>query len=195
MGNYSSRRRSAAAAAAAGGKIILADGKVERAAPSTTVGELMLEHAQQFVVDFQSLLTGGKATALPADRQLSPHGVYVMAPMKAGKSPALSSAEAREELSRVRSILKSSSSSSSFSSSSLLCWYVLSSGKSAIRPAAGGELASKVPSGTLKSPEIPPVFAGESPEFLARQVSCKGWKPSLYTIEERKLKKDPHWLF
>ncbi|CAA6669150.1 unnamed protein product [Spirodela intermedia] len=185
MGNYSSRRRSAAAAAAAaaaGGKIILADGKVERAAPSTTVGELMLEHAQQFVVDFQSLLTGGKATALPADRQLSPHG-----------SPALSSAEAREELSRVRSILKSSS--SSFSSSSILCWFVLSSGKSAIRPAAAGELASKVPSGTLKSPDIPPVFAGESPEFLARQVSCKGWKPSLYTIEERKLKKDPHWLF
>lgn len=184
MGNYSSRRRPAGGG---GGKIILADGTVERAAPATTAGELMLDHAHQFVVDFQSLLTGGKATALPADRELSPGGVYVMVPMKAGKSPVLSSAEAREELSRVRSILKSSS--------SLPCWFVFSSRKSAIRPAGGGggEHASKTPSGTSNSPDIPLLFAGESPEFMGRQLSCKGWKPSLHTIEERKLK-DPHWL-
>jgi len=42
----------------------------------------------------------------------------------------------------------------------------------------------------------PDGFEGHRPEFLSRELSSKGWKPSLRTIEERVApKKTPHWLF
>ncbi|EMS53054.1 hypothetical protein TRIUR3_05191 [Triticum urartu] len=39
-------------------------------------------------------------------------------------------------------------------------------------------------------------FEEHRPEFLSRELSCRGWKPSLNTIEERVIpKKVSHWLF
>uniref|UniRef100_A0A0A9GR57 Uncharacterized protein n=1 Tax=Arundo donax TaxID=35708 RepID=A0A0A9GR57_ARUDO len=42
----------------------------------------------------------------------------------------------------------------------------------------------------------PDGFEEHRPEFLSRELSSRGWKPSLRTIEERVApKKMPHWLF
>jgi hypothetical protein len=43
----------------------------------------------------------------------------------------------------------------------------------------------------------PDGFEEHRPAFLSRELSCKGWKPSLRTIEERDLPKKtpPNWLF
>lgn len=39
-------------------------------------------------------------------------------------------------------------------------------------------------------------FEEHRPEFLSRELSSRGWKPSLITIEERVApKKVSHWLF
>lgn len=32
------------------------------------------------------------------------------------------------------------------------------------------------------------------PEYFSRQLSGKGWKPSLDTIKEKRVEKVPHWL-
>ena len=168
MGNSSSRTST---------KIILSDGRITTADPSATVGELMLDHAHHFVVDFNSLLSEDKPAALPADQKLCRGKTYLMIPMKSGKRAALSSAEAKEALKRVRSILYISG----FSSPS--CW-----------PCLHKAAEEKSPE-MVKSPETSLEISSELPEFLGRQLSCKGWKPSLQTIEEMTRKREPHWLF
>uniref|UniRef100_J3LN16 Uncharacterized protein n=2 Tax=Oryza brachyantha TaxID=4533 RepID=J3LN16_ORYBR len=49
---------------------------------------------------------------------------------------------------------------------------------------------------TEETAASPDGFEEHRPEFLSRELSSRGWKPSLITIEERVApKKVSHWLF
>ncbi|KAJ6329051.1 hypothetical protein OIU77_010677 [Salix suchowensis] len=115
-----------------------------------------------------------------------------MLPMKRGKPAPLSSEEAKRVLSSANSVLRSRS---TLSSQRFLPLFAM------ICPA--GEVQKKECHVEEKpamekydSSEITEIFESR-PEYLSRQLSGKGaWKPSLDTIEEKKIeKKIPHWLF
>ncbi|KAJ9187861.1 hypothetical protein P3X46_003276 [Hevea brasiliensis] len=185
MGNYFTNPSSKAA-----GRVILWDGRVHEFEKPLTVAELMLEYPQQVVVEFRSDLSEKRPTPLPADKKLDMKKVYLMLPMKRGKPVLLSSEEARHVLSVLRS-------RSFLSSSRFLPLFAR------ICPAGGieeGQTSTttkfvserKENESELMLPEI----LENRPEYLSRQLSGKGWKPSLDTIKEKKVeKKIPHWLF
>lgn len=194
MGNYVSFRPSSATA----GKLVLSDGSVHEFIKPVTVAELMLEHPQQVVVEFNSGKGGGKRPSpLPADKKLEMGKVYLMLPMKRGRAATLSSDEARRVLLRASSVLQSQS---FLSSARLLPFFAK------ICPAGAGDGAGFLLNGKEKSLvveipeerckpefELPEVLEGR---YLSRQISGKGWKPSLDTIEEKKIeRKVSHWLF
>ncbi|MQL84831.1 hypothetical protein Taro_017333 [Colocasia esculenta] len=195
MGNHASRRQTAAAAAC---KVVLSDGSVAEFEGGTSVAELMLEHPQQFVVEFSSLLSGSKASPLPADHKLEPGRVYVMLPIKPGKPSTLSAAEARQVVSRSRSVLRSSSFPSSSSSSSSKSGPLGNWGRPepGVSNAEGEEGNKAKPEEKMSAIEFPSQAFGEVPEFLSKQLSGRLWKPSLHTIVERAPpRKVSHWLF
>jgi hypothetical protein len=204
---------SGAKAVRGGGKVVMADGSVRALSEPVSVAELMMDHPRHFVVDARVLKElgrrrehhhhhqqggGAKVAPLPADHVLGAGGVYVLLPATRGK---VSADEARRALSAARSLARSRSMPGlrrKLSSSS-------KKGRRAEAAVAEEEPAQR--EATAESPEDededeaeaaarPGGFEGHRPEFLSRELSSRGWKPSLRTIEERVLpKKTPHWLF
>lgn len=199
MGNLVS---GAAAAAGGGGKVVMADGSVRALSEPVSVAELMMDHPRHFVVDARVLKElgrrrrqqpggGAKVAPLPADHVLGAGGVYVLLPATRGK---VSAEEARRALSAARSLARSRSMPG--------LRRKLSSRKGPEAEAGADEAArqqQREATGTAESPEEaarPDGFEELRPEFLSRELSSRGWKPSLRTIEERVApKKTPHWLF
>ncbi|KAI3991243.1 hypothetical protein MKX01_022464 [Papaver californicum] len=194
MGNYISHRKSVMS-----GKVILPDGTVHKLDHSLTVAELMLEHPQQVVVEFRPLMNGNRPTPLPADKKLDMKKSYLMLPMKRGNS-TVTADDARQILLKAKTVLKSGSILSSSKLFPLLAFIC----RPSINIKVGHGLVShKEDKCSVKEREktktlmelVPEVFEQE-PEFLSRQFSGKGWKPSLDTIVEKIIvKKVPHWLF
>lgn len=190
MGNHITCRPSTDAT----GKVILSDGRVHEFDKALTVAELMLEHPQQVVVELRSAVSEKRPCPLPADKKLEIRKVYAMLPMKRGKPASLSSDEARQVLLSANALLRSRRS---------LFLPLFAKMCPAIATAEGQIKFVQVQK--TKEEEKPPAevkfvteeFFPESsegmPEFLSRQLSGKGWKPSLDTIKEKK--KVTPWLF
>ncbi|GKU86995.1 hypothetical protein SLEP1_g1458 [Rubroshorea leprosula] len=181
------------------GKVVLWDGTVQEFDGSLTVAELMLEHPQQVVVEFHfSVVRDKRPTPLPADKKLDVGKVYLMLAVKRGKPAALSSEEAQRVLLSANAVLQSRT---LLSSSKLLPLFAR------IGPAVHAEQIQGLPLQKEecegeRHEEVESVLGSSleslegRPECLNRQISGKGWKPSLDTIEEKKVKaKVSHWLF
>ncbi|XP_062209221.1 uncharacterized protein LOC133911004 [Phragmites australis] len=196
MGNLVSG--GAAMGASGGGKVVMADGSVRALSEPVSVAELMMDHPRHFVVDARVLKEhggqqqqgagGAKVAPLPADHVLGAGGVYVLLPATRGK---VSAEEARRILMASRSLARSRSMPGGLRRK-------LSSRKErgaetdgpAQRDAAAVEEQMEDEAARLDG------FEEHRPEFLSRELSSRGWKPSLRTIEERVApKKVPHWLF
>ncbi|KAH7516982.1 uncharacterized protein LOC107426357 [Ziziphus jujuba] len=194
MGNSISNRQPQPTA-----KVILSDGSVHEFDNPLTVAELMLEHPQQVVVEFQSAVTGKRPNPLPADKNLEMKKIYLMLPTKRGKPKSLSSEEIRGVILIANSILRSRS---LVSSSKFLPFFAricppstVVDGQSFVLPKKENVQKSEV---IRNVSEFLPESMGGRPEFLIRQCSGKGWKPSLDTINEKEMKvekKVSHWLF
>lgn len=181
------------------GKVILSDGTVYEYEPPLTVAELMLEYPQQVVVEYKPTTTGKRPSPLPADEKLETHKVYIMLPVKKGKAISLSTLESRQLLFRANNVFKSSKYFSS--TTGFLPFFVK------ICPAPGNWVAEKNEvvvkrKEELEGNEFPEKedyfgkMLEDTPELLSRQVSCKGWKPSLDTIVEKgKNPRVRHWLY
>ena len=191
----------AGAAAASGGKVVMADGSVRALSEPVSVAELMMDHPPHFVVDARVLKEqgrreqqqqhqsgGAKVAPLPADHVLGTGGVFVLLPATRGK---VSAEEARRALSAARSLVRSRSMPGLRRKLSTVVHEEAASDVSAQREATT-EPAEEEKAEAAR----PDGFEGHRPEFLSRELSSKGWKPSLRTIEERVApKKTPHWLF
>ena len=181
------------------GKVILWDGSVEEFSWPLTAAELMLEHPQQVVVEFHAAVNEKRPIPLPADQKLDKKKVYVMLPMKRGKPTTLSSEEARHVLLSANSLLRSKSLLSSSKFLPLferICSanYIEEIGQKL--PLQKKENICERPEEVRCLTEFFPESLESRPEYLNRQYSGKGWKPSLDTIKEKKVeKKVPHWLF
>ncbi|VAI06489.1 uncharacterized protein LOC119293681 [Triticum dicoccoides] len=195
MGNLIS---AGAAAGASGGKVVMADGSVRALSEPVSVAELMMDHPRHFVVDARLLQqrkggAGGasKVAPLPADHVLGAGGVYVLLPATRGK---VSAEEARRVLTASRSLARSRSMPGGLRRK-------LSSRKSreaddADRSAKNEAAAAAEMERREETAATADGFEEHRPEFLSRELSCRGWKPSLNTIEERVIpKKVSHWLF
>ncbi|KAL4313121.1 hypothetical protein GQ457_01G054180 [Hibiscus cannabinus] len=199
MGNYVTSL--ACPSSDTSGKVILWDGSVQEFSWPLTVAELMLEHPQQVVAEFQSAVNQKRPVPLPADHQLDVKKVYVMLPVKRGKPTTLSSEEARRVLSSANSVLRSKS---VLQSSKFLPLFARICPANDVR-----EMGQKIPlqkkengdevHGEVRClTEFLPETGEGRPEYLIRQYSGKGWKPSLDTIKEKMIErkiKVPHWLF
>lgn len=199
MGNQESRNHSPSG----GGRVILWDGTVHRLEdPGLTVAELMLEHPQQVVVEFDSKAGGKRPTPLPADQELDPRKIYLMLPVKRGKPVSLSAEEARHVLFTANSVLRSRPllplSSKLLPLFMRMC--ILGPGGDGCNEHPRQEGNREEETGVAKrcalaDPIMSEIMDGR-PDYLSRQLSGKGWKPSLDTIKEKRIeKKVPHWLF
>lgn len=190
MGNSISNRQSHATA-----KVILSDGSVHEFDSPLTVAELMLEHPQQVVVEFQSAVTGKRPTPLPADKKLEMEKIYLMLPTKRGKPVSLSSEEIRGVVVIANSILRSRS---LLSSSKVLPFFARICPATTVVNGQAFVLPKKENTETAADrhvAEFLPENIDGRPAFLSRQYSGKSWKPSLDTIKEKKVeKKMRHWL-
>lgn len=203
MGNSAPHRLPAAA-----GKVILSNGAVFEYDTPLTVAELMLEHPQEVVVEFQPVVTGKKPTPLPADHKLEMKKLYLMVPVRKGKPSPLSSEEAQKLLIKTNSFLKSKA---LLSYTGFLPLFVRIcpagvgvkqhdavlniDGKRRKEKRCLGAAAEEAEKEGIKSDYFEDILEGR-PEFLSRQISGKGWKPSLDTIKEKAVKaKAPHWIF
>ncbi|KZV39936.1 Multidrug resistance protein ABC transporter family protein [Dorcoceras hygrometricum] len=180
MGNSVSLRQLGGATT---GKVILSDGSVIKYDEPVTAAELMLDHPQEVVVE----LNGKRPAPLPADEVLDMKKLYIMLPIKKGKPATLSHQEAKELLTKTNSLLKSKS---LLSYTGFLPMFVR-----ICHPIR--DHGAPVSVDTNKAYDLGAVSELEGrPEFLTRQTSGKGWKPSLDTIDEKSSKGKPiHWLF
>ena len=179
----------------------MADGSVRALSEPVSVAELMMDHPRHFVVDARVLKEqgrreqqqqhqsgGAKVAPLPADHVLGAGGVYVLLPATRGK---VSAEEARRALSAARSLVRSRSMPGLRRKLSTVVHEEAASDVSAQR-----EATTDPPEEAEAVAARPDGFEEHRPEFLSRELSSKGWKPSLRTIEERVApKKTPHWLF
>uniref|UniRef100_A0ACD5X055 Uncharacterized protein n=1 Tax=Avena sativa TaxID=4498 RepID=A0ACD5X055_AVESA len=192
------------AGSASGGKVVMADGSVRALSEPVSVAELMMDHPRHFVVDARALQqrkggAGGgasKVAPLPADHVLGAGGVYVLLPATRGK---VSADEARRVLTASRSLARSRSMPGGLMRKMSYRRSRDADDGSAKREAATAATAAPVAETERKeetSATAEDGFEEHRPEFLSRELSCRGWKPSLNTIEERVLpKKVSHWLF
>ncbi|RDX89616.1 hypothetical protein CR513_28640, partial [Mucuna pruriens] len=190
MGNQVSLRPSDAR-----GKIVLWDGSVQEIEQSVTVAELMLEHPEQVVVELHSAVNQKRPTPLPADKKLETNKVYLMIPVKRGKPVGLSGEEGRRILLILNSALHSKG---LVTSSKFLPWLTrLCQNTTIVEPGVGQRKEEEIDKKERCnfSELLPEVLEGR-PEYLNRQLSGKGWKPSLDTIKEKTIdRKLNHWLF
>ncbi|CAN0888843.1 hypothetical protein LINGRAHAP2_LOCUS15950 [Linum grandiflorum] len=156
----------------------------------------MLEHPQQVVVEFDSELGRKKAVPLSADKKLDANKVYLMLPVKRGKPLSLSSEEARRVVLSANMALKASSSSVKFMPVfAKMCTANSTEGH------YEGILVKLVTRKKEKEDEEEEMLLenklASGPEYLSRQLSGKGWRPSLDTIKEKKIEQQKlqHWLF
>ncbi|KAL6645711.1 hypothetical protein ACP70R_017319 [Stipagrostis hirtigluma subsp. patula] len=205
MGNLVSAG-GAAVGASGGGKVVMADGSVRALSEPVSVAELMMDHPRHFVVDARALKEqgrkqqqqqqqggGAKVVPLPADHVLGAGGVYVLLPATRGK---VSADEARRALTAARSLERSRSMPGGLRRK-------LSSSRKGREADVGdgpvqGDAATTAADEEAAAAARPESdgFEEHRPEFLSRELSSRGWKPSLRTIEERVApKKKPHWLF
>nr|KYP47562.1 hypothetical protein KK1_030757 [Cajanus cajan] len=141
----------------------------------------MLDHPQQVVVEFHSAVNQKRPSPLPADEKLEVKKTYVMVPVMRGKPVGLSSEDSR----RILLIVNSSLHSKYFvSSSGLLPWFA-------------GLFQRKEEVEKREEREGFCEFLAEGREgYMSRQLSGKGWKPSLDTITEKKVKRKlSRWFF
>jgi len=178
-------------------KIIYYDGSVQEFDQPITVAELMLDHPKHVVVEFHSAMNQKKPTPLPADKNLEMNKKYVMVPMKPGKPVGLSAEDCR----RILSIANSSLNTNNYlmSSQGLVPWLVRFLKKKKVEI---GEVETSLQINEeerFNFCEFLPEMMEERAEYLnlSRQLSGKGWKPSLDTIKEKKVKKRKisGWLF
>ncbi|XVF22110.1 hypothetical protein REPUB_Repub12eG0145700 [Reevesia pubescens] len=197
MGNYISTATGRPSHTAA--KVILWDGSVQEFSWPLTAAELMLEHPQQVVVEFHAAFNEKRPIPLPADQKLDMKKVYVMLPVKRGKPTTMSSEEARRVLLSANSVLRSKSLLSSTKFLPLFARicpanYIEVIGQKF--PLQKKESVSEKPEEVRCLTEFLPENFESRPEYLNRQYSGKGWKPSLDTIKEKKVeRKVQHWLF
>lgn len=184
MGNNITCRRSDAT-----GKVVLSDGTVHEFDKPLTVAELMLEHSQQVVVELQSAVNEKRPTPLPADMKLEAKKIYIMLPIKRGKPAAMSSEEVRRILLSANSVLRSRS---LLSSSRFLPLFAQICPAGRLGDGQAFVLQKKESMERTEErfvPEFLPEILDGRPEYLSRQLSGKGWKPSLDPITEKKVKK------
>ncbi|CAN6469146.1 unnamed protein product [Victoria cruziana] len=179
MGNSISSRFSGTGT----GKVMFSDGTILEFDKPVAVAELMMDHPQQFVVEFQSVVAGKKLNPLPADKELEMRKVYYMVPMKRGRV-ACSAEDANRIQTKERFISRSRP----------------LSGKTADRPhrcrIEGKKEEDAAPKRRHDWDELVAESLSGLPEFVSRQFSGKAWKPTLDTIaESRAEKKRRHWLF
>ncbi|EYU46802.1 hypothetical protein ABFS82_04G008300 [Erythranthe guttata] len=202
MGNSAPRRLSAAAAT---GEVILSNGAVFTYDSPLTVAELMLEHPQEVVVEFQPVVKGKKPTPLPADEKLEANKLYLMLPVRRGKPSPLSSEEAHKLLTKTNSFLKSKPLLSYTGFLPLfvrICPAVVGGKHGGVfveekkkKCLGDGSCRKEEETGGGGDDYFMDILEGGRPEFLSRQISGKGWKPSLDTIKEKAIKpKVPNWI-
>ncbi|KAI3732527.1 hypothetical protein L1987_63732 [Smallanthus sonchifolius] len=168
-------------------RLILPNGTVHDYKEPVTVAELMLEHPQQAVVEFQPL--GNKTKPLAADIMLEKNKVYLMVPMRLGK--AVSSEEARRILLRANAVLKTRSFVTAYTGFipvfARMCPAAVVKSK---------RKEKRVEESSLVGTKPKLVVGGEEGFYLRRQMSVKSsWKPSLDTIKEKGVKaKIRDWL-
>ncbi|CAN0888845.1 hypothetical protein LINGRAHAP2_LOCUS15950 [Linum grandiflorum] len=150
----------------------------------------MLEHPQQVVVEFDSELGRKKAVPLSADKKLDANKVYLMLPVKRGKPLSLSSEEARRVVLSANMALKASSSSVKF----MPVFAKMCTANSTEGHYEG--ILVKLEEDEEEEMLLENKLAS-GPEYLSRQLSGKGWRPSLDTIKEKKIEQQKlqHWLF
>ncbi|CAH8322660.1 unnamed protein product [Eruca vesicaria subsp. sativa] len=201
MGNAIGPRKLETAAMAAG-KVVLSDGRVQNLEEETTVAEIMLENPQHVVVEFDpSSITFNKdgktvkkkLTPLPADNTLEPGKIYLVLPAKRSgsggvKPPSSSSAVMTSEEMRKMLFSATAMVRSSFSYyDGILPWFTSKSYNN--KPAVDAVVAAT----SVGKLEAVTEEEGRS-EFLSRQLSGRGWRPSLDPIKEKKAKKKIHKL-
>lgn len=197
MGNAIGSRKLETAAMAAG-KVVLSDGRVQNLEEETTVAEIMLENPQHVVVEFDpSSITFNKdgktvkkkLTPLPADNTLEPGKIYLVLPAKrsgSGGGAKSSSSSAVMTSEEIRKMLFSATAMvrSSFSYyEGILPWFTTRSYSNS-NPAVDAVVAAT----SVGKLEAETEEEGR-PEFLSRQLSGRGWKPSLDPIKEKNAKK------
>ncbi|KAK7259238.1 hypothetical protein RIF29_24839 [Crotalaria pallida] len=192
MGNHISFHPSNAT-----GKIVYWDGSVQEFNQPVTVAELMLDHPQQVVVEFHSSMNQKRPIPLPADKNLDMRKIYLMIPVKQGKPMGLRDEECRRILCIVNSSLHSKY--FMFSSGFLpwlarLCHSKTTIGDDGIMLQRNEGMENREERYDF-SEYLEEMIEGR-PEYLSKQLSGKGWKPSLDTIKEKRIKRKlSHLLF
>ncbi|KAL8101092.1 uncharacterized protein LOC141684042 [Apium graveolens] len=180
------------------GKVILSDGSVHVYDAPLTVAELMLEYHQQLVFEFKSATTAKKPSPLPADEKLDRRKLYIMLPVKKGKPASLTMLESQQLLLRANDVLRSPNFFSS--TTGVVPFFVKifpasrkwGAGKKGHAAKRREELEGK---NCLEKQDYFENMLVTGSEFMTRQVSGKGWKPSLDTIVEKGVKpKVRHWI-
>ncbi|XP_076935157.1 uncharacterized protein LOC143601716 [Bidens hawaiensis] len=168
-------------------RVILPDGTVTKYNEPVTVGELMLDHPQQAVVEFQPVAK--KQKPLVADFRLENNKVYLMVPMRRGPVADITLDMTMEE--RRRFILKSGLFLSAYTG--IIPLFVKMWPKTVIKSYNKTKITKKPPAVMMKPElfrEVESVLEGRGGHYVK-----KSWKPSLDTIKEKGVKaKTRRWL-